>query len=138
MVIRVKLFTHKPSQTITNWHCMVSCMTILVGVFCLQSLWMNSSTTMAIGSGSDLRYYPPPPLVPYVPFEVYCISSCYYFAYRGAVVAQWIGPLTLNCEVPGSNLLAVAGVSVGKAPYPHCLVPRKGLKAVGPIVACLY
>ena len=42
---------------------------------------------------------------------------------------------TLNREVPGSNLLAV--VHLGKALYRHCLVPRKGLKAVGPLVACL-
>ena len=52
-------------------------------------------------------------------------------------MAQWIRPQTLNCEVPGSNLLAVAVVPLGKALYPHCLVPRKGLKAVGPPVACL-
>ena len=36
-----------------------------------------------------------------------------------------------------SNLLAAAVVPLGKALYPHCLVPRKGLKAVGPLVACL-
>ena len=53
-----------------------------------------------------------------------------------AVVAQWIRPRTLNHEVPSSNLLAVAVVPLGKARYPHCLVPRKGLKAVGPLVAC--
>ena len=34
--------------------------------------------------------------------------------HRGAVVAQWIRPWTLN----------------------HCLVPRIGLQAVGPLVAC--
>ena len=44
----------------------------------------------------------------------------------GAVVAQWIRPRTLNHEVPGSNLLAAAVVPLGKAHYPHCLVPRKG------------
>ena len=44
---------------------------------------------------------------------------------------------SLNREVPGSNLLTVAVVPLGKAFYPHCLVPRKGLKAVGPLVACL-
>ena len=32
-----------------------------------------------------------------------------------AVVAQWIRPLTLNREVPGSNLLAAAIVPFGKA-----------------------
>ena len=47
-------------------------------------------------------------------------------------MAQWIRPQTLNREVPGSNLLAAAVVPLGKALYPHCLVPRKGLKAVGP------
>ena len=56
---------------------------------------------------------------------------------RGAVVAQWIRPRTINHEVPGSNLLAAAVVPLGKALYPHCLVPRKGLKAVGLLVACL-
>ena len=56
----------------------------------------------------------------------------------GAVVAQWIRPRTLNGEVPSSNLLAAAVVPLGKALYPHCLVPRKGLKTVDPLVACLY
>ena len=58
--------------------------------------------------------------------------------YRGAVVAQWIRPRTLNQEVPGSNLLAAVVVLLGKALKPHCLVPQKGLKAVGPLVTCLY
>ena len=53
-------------------------------------------------------------------------------------MAQWIRSQTLNHDVPGSNLLAAAVVPLGKALYPHCLVPRKGLKAVGPLVACLY
>ena len=56
---------------------------------------------------------------------------------RGAVVAHWIRPQALNHEDPGSNLLAVALVSLDKALYPHCLVPRKGPKAVGTLVACL-
>ena len=51
-------------------------------------------------------------------------------------MAQWIRPQTLNREVPGSNLLEAAVVPLGKALYPRCLVPRKGLKAVGPLVAC--
>ena len=55
----------------------------------------------------------------------------------GAVVAQWIRPQTLNHEVPGSNLLAATVVPLGKALYPYCLVPRKGPKAVGLLVACL-
>ena len=52
-------------------------------------------------------------------------------------MAQWIRPQTLNCELPGSNLLAAAVVPLGKALYHHCLIPRKGPKAVGPLVACL-
>ena len=39
--------------------------------------------------------------------------------------------------VPGSNLLAAVVVPLGKALYPHCLVARKGLKAIGSLVACL-
>ena len=52
-------------------------------------------------------------------------------------MAQWIRPRTLNHEVPGTNLLAAAVVPSGKALSPHCLVPRKGTKAVGPLAACL-
>ena len=52
---------------------------------------------------------------------------------REAVLAQWIRPRTLNREVPGSNLLAAAVEPLGKALYPHCIIPRKGLKAVGPL-----
>ena len=52
-------------------------------------------------------------------------------------MAQWIRPWTLNREVSGSNLLAAAVVPLGKALYPHCLVPSKGLKTVRPLVACL-
>ena len=47
-------------------------------------------------------------------------------------MAQWIRPQTLSREVPGSNLLAATVVPLGKALYPHCLVPRKGLRAIGP------
>ena len=47
-------------------------------------------------------------------------------------MAQWIRPQTFNWEVPGLNLLAAAVVSLGKALYPHCPVPWKGLKAIGP------
>ena len=54
-----------------------------------------------------------------------------------AVVAQWIRRWTLNREVPGLNQLAAAGVPLGKALYTHCSVPRKGLKVVGSLVACL-
>ena len=52
-------------------------------------------------------------------------------------MAQWIRPQTPNCAVPGSNLLAAAVVTLGKALHPHCLVPQKGFKAVIPRVACL-
>ena len=55
-------------------------------------------------------------------------------------MAQWIiiRAQTLNREVPGLNLLAAAAVvPLGKAFYLHCLVPRKGLKAIGPLLACL-
>ena len=37
---------------------------------------------------------------------------------------------------PRSNLLAAAVVPLDKALYLHCLVPQKGLKAVGSLVAC--
>ena len=47
-------------------------------------------------------------------------------------MAQWIKPLTPNHGVPGSNLMAAAVVPLEKA-----FIPRKGLKAVGPLVACL-
>ena len=50
---------------------------------------------------------------------------------------MWIRPRTLNCEVLGSNLLAAPVVPLGKALYPHCLVPRNELKAIGPLDACL-
>ena len=52
-------------------------------------------------------------------------------------MAQWIRPQSLNREVPSSNLLVAAVVPLGKALYPHCLIPRKGLIAVGPLVTCL-
>ena len=55
----------------------------------------------------------------------------------GAVVAQWIRPRILNREVPGSKLLAAALVPLGKALYPHCLVPQKGHKAISTLVSCL-
>ena len=64
-----------------------------------------------------------------MPDERYVIDVLVLKMYYEAVVAQWIRPRTLNCEVPGSNLLAAAIVPLGKALYPHCLVPRKGLKS---------
>ena len=71
-----------------------------------------------------------------------CCFCCCCFAPTchldlGAVVAQRVRPKTLNREVPGSNLLVAAVVSLGKALYPHCPVPQKGLKAFGPLVAWL-
>ena len=57
--------------------------------------------------------------------------------YWGAVAAQWIRPQTLNREVLGSNLLAMALAPLGKALYHHCLVPHKALSVIGPLVACL-
>ena len=53
-------------------------------------------------------------------------------------MAQWIRSRTLRREVPGSNLLATAVVPLFKALYPHFLVPRKGLKVVGPLHSCLF
>ena len=38
----------------------------------------------------------------------------------------------------GSNLHAMAVVPVGKAFYPHCLVPLRRLKYIGPLVANLH
>ena len=47
---------------------------------------------------------------------------------------------TTDSQSRGSQfeLLAAAVVPLGKALYSHCLVPRKGLKAIGPLIACLY
>ena len=55
-------------------------------------------------------------------------------------MAQWIRPLTVNREVPGSNQVTAAVVPLGKVVlvYPDCLVSQKGLKAIVPPVACLY
>ena len=53
-------------------------------------------------------------------------------------MAQWIRPQTRNHEVPRSNLLAAAVVPLGQALYLHCVVPRKGLEVIGPLVACLH
>ena len=55
----------------------------------------------------------------------------------GAIVAQWIRLWTLNCEVSSLNLLAATVVPLGKAFYPHYLVPRKGHTTSGPLVTCL-
>ena len=53
-------------------------------------------------------------------------------------MAQWIRPPTLNREVPGSNLLAAAASSaLGQGTLSSLPCPSEGLKAVGPLVACL-
>ena len=53
-------------------------------------------------------------------------------------MAQWIRPRTLSREVAGSNLLpaATAPLGHGQGTLSSCLVPRKGLKSVGPSIAC--
>ena len=61
------------------------------------------------------------PIVKYV--DIVLLSCC-----GSADMRPW----SLNREVPGSNLLAAAVVPLGKALYPHCLVLRKGLKALVP------
>ena len=56
--------------------------------------------------------------------NIFCIIGRYvvvsYTSIRGAVVANWIRPQTLNHEVCGSNLVA-AEVPLGKSLYPHCI-----------------
>ena len=46
----------------------------------------------------------------------------------------WIQLRTLTYEVPGSNALAATVLSLSKTPYPHCLVPQRGLKAVSSLI----
>ena len=50
-----------------------------------------------------------------------------------AVVAKWIRPQTFIPGIPGPNPSPPV-MSLGNALYPHCLVPWKGLKAIGPQV----
>ena len=52
-------------------------------------------------------------------------------------MAHWIRPQTLNHEVPGSNLPAAASSALGQGTLSSLPSPRKGLKAIGPLVACL-
>ena len=52
-------------------------------------------------------------------------------------VAQWIRPQTLSHEVSGLNLLAVAVVPLGKALYPHCLMPSPSEEDLKPLVPWL-
>ena len=54
-------------------------------------------------------------------------------------MAQWLRHWTSssNHEVPGSYLLAVTSVHLGKARYPHCLAPRRGHKFILSLVAYL-
>ena len=60
-----------------------------------------------------------------VPFHTYIMMLI-------AVVAERLRPLTSIPEVPGSNP-GPAVASLGKALYPHCLVLRRRLSAVGPV-----
>ena len=63
----------------------------------------------------------------------FAFAVFFFSLFSRAVVAQWITPRTLNRKVLGSNLLAAAVVPFGKALYHHCLVPREGLRAAGPL-----
>ena len=68
--------------------------------------------------------------------SIVLIFNCTLLVLCESTELLWLSdlrPQTLNCEVPGSNLQAAAVVPLGKALYPHCLVPRKGLKAIGPL-----
>ena len=47
-------------------------------------------------------------------------------------MVQWITKQILKREISSLNLLAATIVPSGKALYPHCPVPRKGLKVIGP------
>ena len=49
-------------------------------------------------------------------------------------LAEWIEMWTFLQEVFCTNLPAATVESLGKALYPHCPVPQKGLKAVSPPV----
>ena len=62
-------------------------------------------------------------------------NKMYTELYVVDIIYGSIRPQTRNCEVSGLNLLAAAVVPLGKARYPLCLVPQKGLKASGPLVA---
>ena len=44
-----------------------------------------------------------------------------------------VEPYTLTKWVVGSNPLPITVVPLGKALIPHCLVPQRGLKAIGPL-----
>ena len=47
----------------------------------------------------------------------------------------WLRSWTLQQEVAGSYPPVTAVVPFCKAHYPHCLVPLKGFKVIGPLVA---
>ena len=53
------------------------------------------------------------------------------------MMAHWKRPQIPNQEILSSNLLMTAVETLGKALYPHCLVPLKGLKAFSPLAAYL-
>ena len=50
-------------------------------------------------------------------------------------MAQQIRTWTPVQLVLCSNPLVIAVVPLGKAVYLHCLVPQRGLKTIGPLVA---
>ena len=50
-------------------------------------------------------------------------------------MAKWIRTVGLLNEMSPLNPAVASVVPLGKALYPHCLVPRRGLKTVGPLVA---
>ena len=52
------------------------------------------------------------------------------------IVAQWIRPWTLKQKILSSNPLE-AVVPLGKEFYPHCQVPQRGLKTIGPLIIYL-
>ena len=45
----------------------------------------------------------------------------------------WDQRLFYTQEIPYWHLSVIAVAALSKTPYPYCLVPRKGLKAVGPL-----
>ena len=59
-------------------------------------------------------------------------SCCCCFHVSDEQSFKWIRPQTSILEVP-SSIPSQAVVPLGKALYPHCLVPQKGLKVSGPI-----
>ena len=54
-------------------------------------------------------------------------------------MAQWIRQATPTSEVPGSNHLVAAVFAIGQVTLSTLprLIPRRGLKADGPLITCL-